>query len=108
MTIECYHANCIYHAKALHDSTDPLCGRADGVCQFPTDILVWRTEDHDWCYPQDVSHAERLLGSFVRILTNAVEIDDLDEVAYEVSIENFPSFNGRLQWFNTIRPNYLP
>ena len=69
MTTECYHGNCPFHAIEV-----PLCTEAH--CHFPNDILVW--PDGSWGYPDEYSHAERVLGDFMRIITNGVSEEELD------------------------------
>lgn len=106
MTIECYHTNCLHHAKTRYGSTYPLCGRADSTCQFPNDIVVW--PDGTWCRPEDLTHAERVLGAFMRIITNGVSEEELDLVARNAAYGNVRSFAYPLKWFRTTRPDYLP
>ena len=98
MITECYHGNCPFHAIEV-----PLC--TEEHCHFPNDILVW--PDGSWDYPQDVSHAERLLGNFVRIITNGVSEEELDLVARNAAYGYVRSFAYPLKWFRTTRPDYL-
>jgi hypothetical protein len=98
VTIECYHGNCPFHAIEV-----PLC--TEEGCHFPNDILVW--PDGSWGYPDEYSHAERVLGDFLRIITNGVSEEELDLVAHNAAYGNVRSFAYPLKWFRTTRPDYL-
>lgn len=74
-------------------------------CHFPNDILVW--PDGSWGYPDEYSHAERVLGDFLRIITNGVSEEELDLVARNAANGYVRSFAYPLKWFRTTRPDYL-